>query len=153
MKIKYYIKYLFATMRTGISRIKACFRSQCVVYFQSAQITLFILHTHIKSSGCVFAICRKKISYLERQSLIRGGVFPIFLGPLPEFSQLPLRPLHFPYPSHPLPSDRAFILHKDDINKPDSSVGHSTLHVIHITQRPTYVKRLSKKTNPRSLQA
>jgi hypothetical protein len=30
-----------------------------------------------------------------------------------------LAPLVFPSPPHTLPSDRAYILHKDDINKPD----------------------------------
>ncbi len=40
------------------------------------------------------------------------------------WSQLPLRPLHFLHPLHLLPANRAFILHTDDINKPDTSVGH-----------------------------
>jgi hypothetical protein len=42
------------------------------------------------------------------------------------WSQLPLRPLHFPHPQHPLPSKRASILHTDNINKPDTSVEHSS---------------------------
>jgi hypothetical protein len=37
-----------------------------------------------------------------------------------------LAPIHFPHPLHPLPSNRAFILHKDDINKPDTSVRHKS---------------------------
>jgi hypothetical protein len=68
----------------------------------------------------------KEVTCLERQSLFHGGKFPIHSGPLLKVSCPFLMSLAFPSPPAPPPAYRAFIsLHKDDTNKPDSSVGHN----------------------------
>jgi hypothetical protein len=67
---------------------------------------------------------KKKPTYLGRKSFFHGGEFPIHSGQLLKANCL--APLAFSLtPLLPLPAYRAFILtYKDDINRPDSSVGH-----------------------------
>ncbi len=98
------------------------FQSRRVVYFKPAQRILFYSEHTQKSSGCIFAEM-KKLTW-------KGDTFFMAWIPHPPrslaWSQLPLRPLCLPHPLHLLHSYRAFIsLHKDNINKPDSSVRHS----------------------------
>jgi hypothetical protein len=52
----------------------------CGLFLTCTKISFLFCTQVQKSSGCVFA--KKKISYLERQSLAHGGEFPILTGPL-----------------------------------------------------------------------
>jgi hypothetical protein len=85
--------------------------------FFSAHIYTILKRVHI----CL----KDKYSYLKRRSLFTVANSHLLRSLA--WSQLPLRPLNFPHPTHLLPTNTAFsFLHKDDINKPDTSVGHNT---------------------------
>ncbi len=88
----------------------------------------FLFWTHVKSSWCIFTTCWKG----NNLCTWKGDSYFMVRIPHPlrslAWSLLPLRPVGFPHLPRLLPSHRAFIsLHKDDINKPGSSVGHNTV--------------------------
>jgi hypothetical protein len=86
----------------------------------------FILDTHKNPAGGICCLL-KEVTFSERRSLFHGGEFPIHSGPLLKVN-CPCT-LAFPSPHAPASTHRAFIsLDKDDINKPDSLVGHSSIH-------------------------
>ncbi len=93
--------------------------------FLSSTENSFLFCTHIKN---------KADAYFKKSILIGKAIpcSPWIPNPFRSlaWSQLSLRCLHFPRPLHPLPSNRAFVLHKDDINKPNTSVGHKNLFYI-----------------------
>jgi hypothetical protein len=74
-----------------------------------------------KISGCLF-VKRKYLTW-KGNPLFMAENFP--LSQVPCLKSTVLATLAFPSPSQLLPCNRAFILHQDDINKPDTSVGHS----------------------------
>ncbi len=83
--------------------------------------SFYSAHTYKKSSVCVFA----KRQYL---TWIGDPLFPILSGPLLEIN-CPCASCIFHHLPHQLPSNRAFILREDNINKPDSSVRHTDTYV------------------------
>jgi hypothetical protein len=115
-------------MRTGLPglpRIKACFGHKMWFIFNlHRELFFYLVHTYKKQVG----------AHLLKENILLGKVIPFswwrIRHPLSSLAQnqLPLRPLHFPRPLHPLLFNRTFILHKDDINKPDTSVGHRYLN-------------------------
>ncbi len=107
-----------------------CIKDKCMFWIPThgsiitcTENSFYSAYKQKKSSGGICAK-RKYISY------VFGKPIPCSWHRIPHplrslaWSQLSLRPLYFPHPPHLLPSNSAFILHKDDINKPDSSVGH-----------------------------
>jgi hypothetical protein len=84
---------------------------------------LFILScTDVKNKAGAYLL--KENILLERRPLAHGGEVPILSDPLLGVN-CPCTPCISITPLHPLPSSRAFILNKDDINKPDTSVGQN----------------------------
>ncbi len=109
-------------MRTSVPRITHVSDPDAWFIFNLYRELFFILHAHIKIKRVRILLNKKKISYLKRQSLAHGANFP---NQVPCLESTALAPLAFPSTPHPLPSNRAYILQKDDINKPDTSAKHT----------------------------
>jgi hypothetical protein len=125
MKIQnYFFKKLFKSYSKKILKQKykqihivlyyedQCTKNKCMFWIPTHGLFLTCTetlsnsaHTYKKSSGCIFA---KKENILLRKAI------PCSWWQIPHphrslvWSQLLVRPLHFPHPLHPLPSNRAF---------------------------------------------
>ncbi len=102
-----------------------CTKIKRIIRFPTCGLFLFAQAAHIY-------ITQTGLYLLKRKNYLIWKGDPLFM--VANFhphrslawSQLPLHPLHFPYPPlHPLPAYRAFILHTDDIDKPDTSIEHT----------------------------
>ncbi len=117
----------------GFIKNKRMFRIPMLSLFLTCtENSLFYLeYTYL--SGSMFAHWLKKEkqpTYLGRQSFFHGGKFPSTQVPCSKSTaSAPLAFLSPPSPPTPTSSLQSiyFLTYKDDINKPDSSIGHNSL--------------------------
>ncbi len=90
---------LFATMRTSVPRINACFRSQRVVYFNLYRELFFILYTHTSNQMGAYFAKRKYLSWKGDPLLFMVANSPS--SQVPCLESTALAPLAFPSPPAP----------------------------------------------------
>ncbi len=107
------------------------------LFLTCTENSFYSAHTHKTKRVCILLFTKGNV-LLAKAIPCSWQWIPHPLSSL-AWSQLPLRPLHFPHPPHPLTSNRAFILHKDNIIKPNSSVGHNVyISTVHASKKKSY---------------